>query len=64
MKNAPTVYDLAALLEWVTNGGCSAHVNGVWVPARPCGFYSIGNRLRCAWLVFTGRADAVVWPGQ
>jgi hypothetical protein len=29
---------------------------------RPEGFASLGSRLRCAWLVFTGKADAVTWP--
>lgn len=23
---------------------------------------SLQSRFRCAWLVFTGRADAVIWP--
>lgn len=34
----------------------------VWVPARPEGYASILVRFRAAWLVFTGRADALVWP--
>ena len=33
-----------------------------WVPARPLGpsFW----RWKAAWLVFRGRADALIWPGQ
>lgn len=62
MKNAPTLYSLGRLIA-STNSGCQAGIGQRWVPARPMGFYSIGNRLRCAWLVFTGRADAVTWPG-
>jgi hypothetical protein len=34
-----------------------------WVPARPTGYASIRNRFKCAWLVFTGKADALIWPG-
>lgn len=34
---------------------------GEWVPARPEGYPSIFHRFRAAWLVFTGRADALVW---
>lgn len=34
-----------------------------WVPARPEYAIGIRARLRATWLVFTGRADAVVWPG-
>lgn len=32
--------------------------------ARPEGFSSIRYRLRATWLVFTGRADALIWPKQ
>lgn len=32
-----------------------------YVPARPLGWSSIRVRLRAAWLVFTGKADALVW---
>lgn len=35
-----------------------------WVPARPLGYASWRHRWKAAWLVFTGRADALVWPGQ
>jgi hypothetical protein len=33
-----------------------------WIPARPTGNSSIPNRVKCAWLVFTGKADALLWP--
>ena len=39
-----------------------AEINGKWVPARPLGFYSLRVRLRDAWEVFMGRADAFKWP--
>lgn len=32
-----------------------------WVRARPLPFYSVWNRLRATWLVFTGQADAFIW---
>jgi hypothetical protein len=38
--------------------------DGRWVPARPLPFYSIWERWRVTWLVFTGKADALIWPGQ
>jgi hypothetical protein len=38
--------------------------DGRWVPARPLPWESLGGRFKAAWLVFTGRADAVTWPGQ
>ena len=37
---------------------------GYWVPCRGEGFMSWRNRWRAAWLVFTGRADALVWEQQ
>lgn len=38
--------------------------NGVWVPARPINwkYRSISERLREAWAVFTGKAEAFTWP--
>lgn len=38
--------------------------DGRRVPARSHGFMSLRERLRATWLVFTGKADAVTWPGQ
>lgn len=38
-----------------------ANINGKWVPARPIGKPG-PSRLKCAWLVLTGKADAFTWP--
>ena len=35
---------------------------GRWVPARPINCLSFTSRLKAAWSVFTGKADAVFWP--
>jgi hypothetical protein len=35
-----------------------------WYPARPEGYPSLRYRIRAAWLVFTGRADALIWPDE
>lgn len=32
-----------------------------WIPARPLPYGGFRNRFRAAWLVFTGRADALIW---
>jgi hypothetical protein len=63
MKKAPNIWRLDELLEYF-KGGTRALVNGCYVPARPLGFYSLGNRMKAAWMVFTGKADALIWPGQ
>ena len=53
--------------DWVTrlyNGEVLTRLGpNNWVPARPLGYASYTLRFRAAWLVFTGRADALVWPG-
>lgn len=58
----PNIYDVRAIVQ--TSAQNQALVNGKWVPLRPVGYPSIRHRLKAAWLVLTGRADAVVWPGQ
>jgi len=43
-----------------------AHINGKWVPARPENYKKKYvpwyRRLKYAWAVFTGRAEAFTWP--
>ena len=53
---------LKELLEMVNS--TSSEINGRWVPARPINFryQSFIEKLRDAWAVFTGKADAVIWP--
>jgi hypothetical protein len=60
MKRSPNLLTLDSVLD--TCYHCKADIDGQWVPARPVGFWSIGHRIRCAWLVFTGKADALKWP--
>jgi hypothetical protein len=43
-------------------GIVTTNINSKWVPARPLGYQSFRSRLKLAWMVFTGRADALVWP--
>jgi hypothetical protein len=62
MKKQPTLYTLEGLLRTAGGDVQSSNDGKIWVPARPVGFHSIANRLRCTWAVFTGRADAVIWP--
>lgn len=60
MTRFPSVWRLDALFKHASE--VSACIDGRYVPARTTGFPSIGNRIHCAWLVFTGRADALIWP--
>lgn len=59
----PNIWMLEDLLRFAPTHGTQLS-NGLWVPARPLGGCGWPWRLRAAWLVFTGRADAVTWPGQ
>lgn len=38
--------------------------DGRYVAARPEPFFSVWQRWKASWLVFTGRADAVIWTEQ
>lgn len=40
---------------------CQKEINGKWVPARPI-LGSFWSRLKDAWQVLTGKADAFTWP--
>ena len=64
MRRTPSIYKLENLYNMVARNDVSCGLpDGRYVPARPLGFQSARYRLRAAWLVWTGRADAVVWPG-
>lgn len=64
MRQAPNHWQVDYLAEYLRSGRCTAQIDGHYVPARPLGFYSLQSRMHLAWLVFTGRADALTWPGQ
>lgn len=64
MRDQPTVYTARTMKAW--DWCADACVNGRYIPARPLPFYrfwpwSLWHRLRCAWLVFTGRCDVLDW---
>lgn len=42
----------------------TAYINGKWVPARPVNwkYRTLKQRIKEAWYVFTGKADAFIWP--
>lgn len=65
MRKAPGIYKLEDLRRYANSGESMARLpdHGGYVIARPIGFWSLRTRLKATWLVWTGRADAVVWPG-
>lgn len=61
---SPNIVALKSIEDYLRSGP-QAQIRGHgWVPARPVGYSSLRSRLKAAWLVFTGRADALIWPGQ
>lgn len=63
--NTPTIYTPEQIIA--NAGTCSTGMpDGRWVEARSLGWQGLclRKRLRCAWLVFTGRADVLKWEGQ
>ncbi len=53
-------------LRKLSNGDDKYLIEGCWVPARPITINSISfwARLKDAWVVLMGHADAVKWPKQ
>lgn len=48
----------------VIDNSTEVEIESKWYPARGIGLYSIFNRFRYAWMVFTGKADALIWHKQ
>lgn len=47
-----------------SNEGTSTCIDGKWVLARPMSGTFRFEKLKAAWLVLRGKADALVWTGQ
>lgn len=63
LKNAPNIFELFEFHSQILHGpNQQEYKPGRWCPARPIGLFSIWHRLECAWMVFTGKADVIVWP--
>lgn len=62
MKKYPNIFFLKDLTDLVNT--VSTEINGEWIPARPIGYPSLLSRIKAAWMVLTGKADVVVWPGE
>jgi hypothetical protein len=62
VKKYPIVWQLDCLIKWSKSNRTSNGNN--YYPVRPFGWPSLSSRVQIAWLVFTGRADAVIWPGD
>ncbi len=61
MRLAPNEWTGHTLIVHVNTGPQQSRDGKRYEPARPIGFYSLRNRVRLAWAVFTGKADALFW---
>jgi len=55
------IWKLKTLIE--TASQTQTEINGKWIPSRPLEPGFIQERIKGAWFVLTGKADAVIWPG-
>lgn len=65
-NNGVNFFKISHLIKTATSCGTEVEIDGIkcWVPARPLGWTEWPKRLKAVWLVWTGRADVVTWPGQ
>lgn len=61
MRRYPTMWTVAHLLQHIRNGA-QVEVHGEYVPARPWLWRERWASFRCAWRVFAGKCDALLWP--
>jgi hypothetical protein len=59
----PVVYSADQIASWSVQ--CKGK-NGLWTQARPMSWPGINlhKRITAAWMVFTGKADALIWLGD
>lgn len=66
-KKYPSLYKVEYIMDLGNpdseNPKTATQVDGKWVPARSEGYASLRHRISVAWEVFTGKADAIRWPG-
>lgn len=62
-RRLPNIIGVLSVVKHANS--CQAGLpEGRYVPARPIGWQSWTMRFKAAWLVFTGKADALTWPSQ
>lgn len=64
LNQAPYEWTIRELVRRIDDGPRTQVKGGDWEPSRPLGLFSLRSRLRLAWMVFTGNADALRWPFQ
>lgn len=60
MKRYPAVLHLSMLTDPARLA--MRKINDKWVAARFDGYPSFWSRIKCAWTVFRGKGDVLIWP--
>ena len=55
-------YPATRSIEELMSSSTQMRVGDKFLPARSLGYPSLWSRFRCAWMVFTGRGDVLLWP--
>lgn len=59
----PVIYSADQIKSWDTQ---TESDNGLWTQARPMSWPGINvrKRITAAWMVFTGKADVLIWHSE
>ena len=57
----PNIISVRSIIENANQNMARVPHGMAWVPVRAYGYPSLGQRFKAAWLVFTGKADALTW---
>jgi hypothetical protein len=57
----PNIISVREIIETANQNMTRVPPGMAWVPARAYGYPSFYSRVKAAWLVFTGKADALTW---
>lgn len=59
----PKVYTTEQIKKWDVDKKISRQGRDYWTPARPYNseHLQLGTRIKLAWMVFTGKCDALQW---
>jgi hypothetical protein len=61
-KTDPKIVTFDELVNSNVSTKCYTPDGERWLPARCLHYCSFYDKIKLAWMVFTGRADAFIWP--
>ena len=63
--NMPRILTCSKVLNAYNNPESARRLEkNKWIPVKPVPFYSWPTRFKATWLVFTGKADALLWEWE